>query len=211
MDGTMAEHAAKRRFKFVGERLCLDFVNTMSWRGAARPTELVADFGDLLGWAGEAGLLGGATARRLAAAARKEPAAAARALAKAVALREALHEIFAPAAAGDEGAAALGVLNRCLAKPRRLRLARGAGGYRWDGEGAAPFDFVLAPIAWSAAELLASPQAARVRRCEDEGCGWLFLDLSRNQRRRWCQMSSCGNRAKARRHYRRHRSAGAPA
>jgi predicted RNA-binding Zn ribbon-like protein len=40
-----------------------------------------------------------------------------------------------------------------------------------------------------------------VRACG--GCGWLFLDTSKNHSRRWCSMDACGNQAKARRHYRR--------
>jgi predicted RNA-binding Zn ribbon-like protein len=61
---------------------------------------------------------------------------------------------------------------------------------------------MLAPIAWSAADLLTGPRAQRVRQCADEkGCGWLFIDESRAGTRRWCSMGECGNRAKARRHY----------
>ena len=41
----------------------------------------------------------------------------------------------------------------------------------------------------------------KVRRCANPECGWLFLDDSRAGKRRWCSMSACGNRAKARRHY----------
>jgi predicted RNA-binding Zn ribbon-like protein len=51
---------------------------------------------------------------------------------------------------------------------------------------------------------MTGPRAERVRQCADEqGCGWLFLDQSRLNNRRWCSMGDCGNRAKARRHYRR--------
>jgi predicted RNA-binding Zn ribbon-like protein len=41
-----------------------------------------------------------------------------------------------------------------------------------------------------------------IRQCADvRGCGVLFLDRTRNRSRRWCSMKSCGNRAKAQRHY----------
>lgn len=62
---------------------------------------------------------------------------------------------------------------------------------------------MLWPVARSAAELLTSPDAQRVRECALRSCSWLFVDRSRNRRRRWCDMKTCGNRAKARRHYRR--------
>ena len=65
---------------------------------------------------------------------------------------------------------------------------------------------MLGPVARSAAELLTSDRLDRLRQCESEkGCGWLFVDGSRNRSRRWCDMSDCGNRAKARRFHRRHR------
>ncbi|MCB0153982.1 MAG: CGNR zinc finger domain-containing protein, partial [Anaerolineae bacterium] len=55
----------------------------------------------------------------------------------------------------------------------------------------------------SAAELLTSDRLNRVGQCAGESCGWLFLDTTRNHSRRWCEMEHCGNRAKAKRHYRR--------
>src|SRR5207249_439631 len=51
------------------------------------------------------------------------------------------------------------------------------------------------------ADLLASDHLKFVRACESKTCQWLFLDMSRNHRRRWCKMNLCGNRAKARRFY----------
>lgn len=66
---------------------------------------------------------------------------------------------------------------------------------------------ILAPVVRAAAELLTSADAARVRECDLETCSWLFLDRSKNGTRRWCDMSVCGNRAKARRHYARERKA----
>ncbi len=58
-------------------------------------------------------------------------------------------------------------------------------------------------IADAAAALLTSPRLALVRQCSGEECTWLFVDTSKNHRRRWCDMRDCGNRAKARRHYER--------
>jgi predicted RNA-binding Zn ribbon-like protein len=92
---------------------------------------------------------------------------------------------------------ALRHLNDELAhRPREI--TDGARGLAW-----APLaDDVLAPVVWSAAELLTSGPLERVRECPgDDTCGWLFLDTSRNGSRRWCDMRTCGNRAKARRHY----------
>jgi predicted RNA-binding Zn ribbon-like protein len=66
---------------------------------------------------------------------------------------------------------------------------------------------MLWPLAQSAGALLTGDQRARVRECSGHDCRWLFLDLSRNHSRRWCDMNDCGNRAKARRHYQRRRTA----
>jgi len=63
----------------------------------------------------------------------------------------------------------------------------------------------LTPILWSAADLLVSRRLERVRQCANSQCLWLFLDDSKSGNRRWCSMSACGNRAKAHRHYLRHK------
>jgi predicted RNA-binding Zn ribbon-like protein len=65
---------------------------------------------------------------------------------------------------------------------------------------------LLAPVLWSAADLLGAGRLARMRQCANPDCGWLFLDRSKSGNRRWCSMSACGNRAKAHRHYQREKS-----
>ena len=81
----------------------------------------------------------------------------------------------------------------------------GADGFDWAWDGASDaLDRMLWPIVWSAVELLKSDELAHVRECANDQCSWLFLDLSRNHSRRWCDMQSCGNLVKARRHYARH-------
>lgn len=54
--------------------------------------------------------------------------------------------------------------------------------------------------AQSALRLLPEPAGGRMKICPN--CGWLFLDRSRNRSRAWCDMAVCGNRVKARLHYR---------
>ena len=60
---------------------------------------------------------------------------------------------------------------------------------------------VLSPIALAAAALLVEVDRRRIRRCRSDRCGLWFLDTSKNGRRRWCSMATCGNRAKAARHH----------
>jgi predicted RNA-binding Zn ribbon-like protein len=83
-----------------------------------------------------------------------------------------------------------------------------AGHYHlaWRARAPAP-EQILWRVARATAELMTSDQLLTVRVCAGEACGWLFLDKSRNHLRRWCSMSDCGNRAKAREFYKRVRSA----
>jgi len=190
--------------KLVGGALCLDFVNTVEWRGAPRPSERLTDYGELLIWADAAETIDRKTHLRLEAAAARDPGAAAAAVAEAIAFRETLAALFtAPRPALVER------LNAWLARaPERRRLAAAGEDLAWaarrDGD-----DFLAPvwPIVWSAADLLVSGQAVRVRSCGDRRCGWVFLDTARGRHRRWCSMEGCGNRAKARRHYKQHRAA----
>jgi predicted RNA-binding Zn ribbon-like protein len=87
---------------------------------------------------------------------------------------------------------------------QRLRLV---GGRADVVEEASPEDLVglLSPLARSAAELLSVPDPRRVRRCAAADCAAWFMDSSKGGRRRWCSMTTCGNRAKAARHRRKRR------
>ncbi len=191
------------RFELTGGRLCLDFANTLDERRTDRPRERLASYSDLLGWGAQAGAITRASAAALRARAVRHPAAASSVLKRARMIRKASFEIFSAIAAGrPTPAGALTVLNRAirLAAGRR-RLERRAGRFVWTWRGPAGLnlDAVLWPVAWSAGELIASSDLSRVRECAGTGCAWLFLDSSRSGTRRWCDMSVCGNRAKARR------------
>src|SRR5262249_18770329 len=106
----------------------------------------------------------------------------------------------------------LAVLNSELARSLgRLRIMPGKGNgafsWRW-AKSPIELDHALGPISYSAAGLLASKEElTHVRQCRGANCGWLFLDCSRNHSRCWCDMRDCGNRAKVRRHRRKHRDA----
>jgi predicted RNA-binding Zn ribbon-like protein len=201
-------------FEFTGGRVCLDFANTMDG-SRARPTERLTSYAALVRWAQQAGLLSDAEARDLRRSAERAPAAAARVLADAIALREALYRIFSSVIDGTPlPKRDLALLNERLAAALgRLEIEPGgrAGrempppfAWRWRAE-AGDLDRMLWPVLRSAGELLASSEMAHVRRCAGENCDWLFLDTSRSHRRRWCEMQGCGNRAKARRYYARKR------
>lgn len=146
-------------------------------------------------------------------AAARDPDGGAAAFEQAIRFREALYRVFAAIATGQSpGKDDLGAVNGVLAETLgRSRLASVDGGFAWawDGEESG-LDRPLWAVAYAAAALLTGPQLGRARVCPGAGCGWLFLDTSRNRSRRWCDMGICGNRAKARRHYQRRRAAKTP-
>jgi predicted RNA-binding Zn ribbon-like protein len=176
------------------EDLCLAFVNTRYWRGSPVPTEELREPADVLHWLASA-------APRAAALAAAPPD-----LGAAITLREMLHDLLAAVASGERPDPAL--LNRALAHARPRNELACDGAYGWAVEPAATSaEALLSPILWSAADLLAGPRLGRLRACANPQCGWLFLDDSKAANRRWCAMSACGNRAKARRHYARVKAA----
>jgi predicted RNA-binding Zn ribbon-like protein len=190
-----------------GARLevCLDFANEVP------PSAGPFEYADLVAWARAAGLIDEATAARLGEAAARRPAAAAAAYDRALALSRLLYRLFGAVAAGAPAAEAdLTALNEALAEALpRLRLAASAGGYAWTwADEAEALERPLWPIVRAAGLLLTSPERGHLRECASHDCRWLFLDHSRNRSRRWCSMSDCGNRAKARRHYQRRKAAG---
>ena len=79
-------------------------------------------------------------------------------------------------------------------------------GFRWTLDSQADdLELVLRPLVESAVSLMTSPRMALLRRCGNETCYWLFIDETKNCSRRWCEMASCGNLMKVRRHRERHR------
>jgi predicted RNA-binding Zn ribbon-like protein len=192
-------------FELTGGRLCLDLANTLDERPTDNPRELLPTYTDLLDWGVQAGAIGRAEAAALRDHAARHRRAASVALERIKEAREVIFRLFS-AVADERGPAAevLAAFNRMLPEALVRRcLARVDGRFAWTWRpGSSPqLDALLWPAAWSAADLLTSPELDRVRRCAGNGCAWLFIDTSRNRTRRWCDMSVCGNRAKARRHH----------
>jgi len=203
--GGAPEHAAsaEKRFDFSGGELCLDFCNTLNG-SRARPKELLLAYPDLVSWARQAGIVGDFEARALVETAHQHPTESTKALFHAKALREAIFRLFSNSIDGAAPEPAdLAILNVTLGRAlshRRLSITHQGFAWEWRRDDEA-LDTMLWPVVQSAADLLVSPKASRVRRCGGTDCDWLFMDMSRNQSRRWCDMSGCGNRAKARRYY----------
>lgn len=199
------------RFELVAGPVCLDFVNTLDDRFSDEPKELLKTYIDVARFAEDAGIVDPQRVDRLYALSGREPQEAQHALRAAIQLREAMYGIFwalvkkKPVPAGD-----LILVNQYVqVAGQHSRLVQANGRFEWRFYNA-PNDFesVLWPIARSAADLLASEDVRKIRACDSKTCEWLFLDETKNHRRRWCDMTKCGNRAKFRRFYVRQRKGG---
>lgn len=167
----------------VAGRLALDFLNTADWSADDAPVhEKFETLKDAAVWMKALGL----PALQLPGSAGELRA-----------FRTALRSVFVGGPDCDRGidevnAALRGIADAGLARSDRRTIA------------CAETAQLLQLIAVSALSLLADPrEAGRIKRCPGQDCGWLFLDETKNGRRRWCSMETCGNRAKARRSYQR--------
>jgi predicted RNA-binding Zn ribbon-like protein len=188
------------RYQFVAGNLALDFVNTVAYRAdPGKKKDHLQRIEDVRRWASQAQLPN-------LAAINSAPLAGAAALRRIRAVREQLFAVFHAIASGDpipeDTLARVGnALHDCCAR-RCLSVAGAEVRWTWR-PGARCTDYLLYPVLTAATDLLTSVSRGSVRQCEDAGCGWLFLDRSNARKRRWCSMADCGNRNKARKHYRR--------
>ncbi len=192
--------------KLLGGKLCLDFINTLDWRGTDAPVEFLNTYADLITWAQYVGILTKQEAKSLLEKGSREPEKTGAILRRAVKLREAIYRIFRSFSESKSPSAVdLAAFNRSFSKTMGLsRITPTEAGLSWDSNGdKKTLDWMLNPVVRSTADLLVSTDSKRVKQCADAACGWLFLDTSRNRSRRWCDMNDCGNRAKANRFYRR--------
>jgi predicted RNA-binding Zn ribbon-like protein len=213
MENASARSELPRRplsdYRPIGGHPVLDFINTGHARYTGGASDFLHSMDDVLTWIAHADLVPAAAIRQARAVCRAEPQRGKAVFDYALELRRVLYRIFHAAADSetpppeevrmlDESMALLGAF-------RRLRLFRREARWEWTFDPVEPRS-ILGPLAMSAAELLTSANRDRIKECPSpDGCGWLFLDLSRNRSRHWCSMKDCGNLAKVRRHRRRRR------
>jgi predicted RNA-binding Zn ribbon-like protein len=192
---------ARTTFTFVGERLWLDFVNSEL---SARNGDALYDFESLVQWLEAAAILDLERATGIRRRAIQQPAGAAASLIDARRVRASLRSLAERGVVSDRiRMDALAEINRVLGRSagtRRVDLRNdGTFGRSFVPVGDA-FAGLVIPVVESAADALIAGELARVRRCADARCMRVFYDTTKNGRRRWCDMSTCGNRAKAARH-----------
>lgn len=190
-------------FRCPGGALCVDFCNSGQEMRGSRQVEWITGYAELVDWLDAAEAIPHAQAARLLRSGAASPSTATAAWKHAIIIREALFRIFSAAAARAEAARAdLELVETAIAScATSSRLEWSDGRYVWHLlQDATSPRVVVHPIVRSAADLLTSEALPRVRECGGETCSWLFLDETKNRSRRWCEMASCGNLAKVRRH-----------
>ena len=189
----------------MGGALCLDFVNTINSRLSPEHDYLM-QYSDLVEWATRLGILSPAESHRLQDRRNQNVKRAESALLAARTLRELLFRLFSNAAKGSgQNKKDMELLvifyGEAISRSQFIKKDNHfATTWKIDEE----FDAILWPIVHSAGELLLSNELGQVKECP--GCGWLFLDISKNQSRRWCSMNTCGARDKMRRYHKKQRN-----
>lgn len=203
----------------IGGHVALDLCNTVAWRrDPEREAERLTSPARLAAWFGSvaAPALAGPPARgggvRVHGSVTVGAADDARALARIRTLREATARVVrAQVAAELPPSRDVGVLLEAGRAAARRAQASPALPLTWSVEVRTLADVVTA-LALAVDDLLRADAAlARLRECQGDGCGWFFVDTSRNHSRRWCDPEDCGNRARVRAYVARRRDAGQPA
>jgi len=191
----------------------LDFINTLE-QERGHPVDALPDLPAALTWLRQHNLLHGDAAVRYTARAAADPALAARTLERVRRTRAAMRDLVdATVEHRPPGREHLAEINRALRTHYVYVLVPAPDGvsldHRHEGD---PVEGALARLSESIAREVSQGHVERLRTCADESCRWAFFDTSRTGRRRWCDMSTCGNRAKAARHRERQRvgAAGEP-
>ncbi|WP_077324829.1 CGNR zinc finger domain-containing protein [Virgibacillus siamensis] len=190
----------------LGGRLCLDFANTVSWHDSSEKSEeLLTSYEKLVNWSVHANILKKQQSLSLLKKAERQPSEAKEVLQQAIELRESIYRIFSLVVNNETPASEdLSILNEALSNAYgMIRVVPGENNFSLEFLNCEEqLDGMLPPIVQSAIDILISEkELSRVKKCEGDPCGWLFLDTSRNRSRRWCSMADCGNRAKAKRFY----------
>lgn len=210
----MTANLKVNNFKFVGGHISLDFVNTASgW--SSNPTkkgerdycdialgDKLDDYADLVAWSKHIGLLTEKEAKNFLRIADEQPKAAEAIFKRGLKLREAIYRLFKSVIEKwKPNAVDVETLDEELSiAATHEKLIYSQDGFSWIFQNRSEsFDCMLWSLAQSAAEVLTVEDSSRLRQCVSNGCGWMFLDTSRNRSRQWCDMKDCGNVAKVRR------------
>jgi predicted RNA-binding Zn ribbon-like protein len=190
--------------EILGGASCLDFANTINSRRSPEH-DYLRSYADLVSWGRKTALFTPAQADRLLSLAEQHAGLAQEALHKALVIREMLYQLFSK------------IARQLALNPQEMqdfvdlyadaiahsRFIPGEHHFTIDWKQDEAFDSLLWPVLYSAGQILLSSELRQVKECPN--CGWLFMDRSKNQSRRWCSMDTCGARDKMRRYHRKPR------
>ncbi|WP_350275994.1 CGNR zinc finger domain-containing protein [Kribbella sp. HUAS MG21] len=219
---TDSSHA---EFRIVGGHPALDLVNTVSprLRGGEPAHDYLTSPAELLAWSRRIELVDLRDYSAVEGTWRSAPELAAKALGATLEIREATYDVLAPRAESaavavdgvkrTEASAFERLMLRWSAAAARSMLIPDPARSRGVAElvvGTSPAQLIPDRLVVAAVELVRTVELRQLRACPvaDGGCGWLFLDRSRNHSRRWCAMEDCGTRAKIRKLGERRRATG---
>ena len=188
--------------ELVGGTLCFDFTNTINSRRMPEHDYLLT-YSDLVYWAEKVDILSSQQAKGLKQRETQDVKKAEKAIEHARSAREIIYRVFSAIAnqskpQGEDLSAFGRLYQEAIANGR---FVRADGHYEIEWKVDETFDALLWPIVSSAEKILVFGELSQVKECPS--CGWLFLDTSKNQSRRWCSMKTCGARDKMRRYHRR--------
>ena len=181
-----------------GGCLVFDFINTVNARKPAPEFEYLKTFEDFLAWSAKVGSLRGKKLQALREHAFAKQKLASAALYDVIDVRENLYQLFSAIAAGKSPqATVVNAFNERLSlafQKITMRFGVASAEVHFNYEEISP-DEPLNSIIKSAFDVLTREDFQRIKECPR--CGWLFLDTSKNGKRKWCDMNVCGSREKA--------------
>lgn len=190
------------QFSHIAGVPVLDLINTVEWRlSATEREEDLLTYIHVAQWGLESGFLNESEYAQAGRLARDDAGEAEAERQRVIALRESAYlAIFR----GDQGAADdLATAYREAVQCASLTH----GGARWSWQ---PTELTLATvrhrIAIALIEFMARDDLDRLHQCEDEACGWVYLDTSPRRNRRWCVTADCGDRNRSRAYYARQKA-----
>jgi predicted RNA-binding Zn ribbon-like protein len=200
----MSEKSSDKKFYFIGNYLCLDFINTEAAEGG-ESIELLGGFDELVHWFVQARVLDASKAEEISerwGGGSEAERVFGRALDFRAGLRQMVERIMRGKAVSPSVIVQINELLRHQLGYAILKRVRGGFEKQLQSEFKEPVD-LLWPVAESACDLLCYADLSLIKRCENEACVLVFYDTTKNHSRRWCSMSACGNRMKVAAHYRR--------
>ena len=190
------------QIRLDGGVLCLDFVNTIPDRKDGSNRDNLQSYNDLIYWARKAKAIGSPAFTALEKAGLAKERAAREHFVQSLQLRDLLYRLFYPLSQQTKVKPAdLDAFNKTMSRhaAQLIIVPREDGFERKWAYDATQFQIVTAPIIQSAHDLLLSDKLTRIKECPN--CGWLFLDTTKNGKRRWCSMEDCGSNVKALQYY----------